>query len=108
LQRLAAIWPVLGDFRRDIAEQIEIDCRYAAYIDRQQADIEAFRRDEALVLPFDLDYALVGSLSNEVRQKLAMVRPTTLGAAGRIPGVTPSAMMALLKFVKRDRPKRSA
>jgi tRNA uridine 5-carboxymethylaminomethyl modification enzyme len=108
LERLAAIWPVLGGFRRDIAEQIEIDCRYAAYIDRQQADIDAFRRDEALSLPLDLDYDLVGSLSNEVRQKLAMVRPATLGAAGRIPGVTPSAMIALLKFVKRDRRKLSA
>ncbi|MEA2755746.1 MAG: tRNA uridine 5-carboxymethylaminomethyl modification enzyme [Aliidongia sp.] len=108
LERLAAIWPVLGGFRRDIAEQIEIDCRYAAYIDRQQADIDAFRRDEALSLPLDLDYDLVGSLSNEVRQKLAMVRPATLGAAGRIPGVTPSAMIALLKFVKRDRRTLSA
>ncbi|MGB8840670.1 MAG: tRNA uridine-5-carboxymethylaminomethyl(34) synthesis enzyme MnmG [Aliidongia sp.] len=108
LKRLAAIWPVLGDFRRDIAEQVEIDCRYAAYIDRQRADIEAFRRDEALALPLDLDYDLVGSLSNEVRQKLAISQPTTLGAAGRIPGVTPSALMALLKFVKRDRPKLSA
>ena len=108
LERLAQIWPVLGGFRPDIAEQIEIDCRYAAYITRQQADIDAFRRDEALKLPADLDYSLVGSLSNEVRQKLAQARPATLGAAGRIPGVTPAAVMALLKYVKRDRSRLSA
>ncbi len=108
LARLAEIWPVLGSFRPEIAEQIEIDCRYAAYITRQQADIDAFRRDEALTLPSDLDYAEIGSLSNEVRQKLALVRPATLGAAGRIPGVTPAAVMALLKYVKRDRARLSA
>jgi len=108
LARLAEIWPVLGGFRPEIAEQIEIDCRYAAYITRQQADIDAFRRDEALKLPADLDYSQVGSLSNEVRQKLAQARPVTLGAAGRIPGVTPAAVMALLKYVKRDRPRLSA
>jgi tRNA uridine 5-carboxymethylaminomethyl modification enzyme len=108
LARLAEIWPALGDFRPEIAEQIEIDCRYAAYITRQQADIDAFRRDEALKLPADLDYSLVGSLSNEVRQKLAQARPATLGAAGRIPGVTPAAVMALLKYVKRDRSRLSA
>jgi tRNA uridine 5-carboxymethylaminomethyl modification enzyme len=108
LARLAEIWPVLGGFRSEIAEQIEIDCRYAAYITRQQADIDAFRRDEALKLPADLDYSQVGSLSNEVRQKLAQARPTTLGAAGRIPGVTPAAVMALLKYVKRDRSRLSA
>jgi len=108
LARLAEIWPVLGGFRPEIAEQIEIDCRYAAYITRQQADIDAFRRDEALLLPKDLDYASVGSLSNEVRQKLAQARPMTLGAAGRIPGVTPAALMALLKYVKRDRSRLSA
>jgi tRNA uridine 5-carboxymethylaminomethyl modification enzyme len=101
LTRLAAIWPALGGISEDIAEQIEIDCRYAAYIERQRADIDAFRRDEALRLPDDLDYAAIGSLSNEVREKLAAARPSTLGAAGRLPGVTPAAMTALLKYVRR-------
>src|SRR3546814_15238828 len=62
---------------------------YAGYMDRQEADIRAFRRDEALPLPPDLDYATVGSLSTEVRQQLAAARPATLGAASRISGVTP-------------------
>ena len=64
-------------------------------------DIAAFRRDEALSLPADLDYEAVGSLSSEVRQKLAATRPATLGAAGRVAGVTPAALVALLKYVKR-------
>ena len=108
LERLAAVWPALAELRPDVAEQIEIDCRYAAYIARQEADIAAFRRDETLELPQDLDYAEVGSLSNEVRQKLAVARPATLGAAGRIPGVTPAALMALLKHVRRGKLRLSA
>jgi tRNA uridine 5-carboxymethylaminomethyl modification enzyme len=101
LARLAGVWPELGGFRADVAAQIETDGRYAAYIARQEADIRAFRRDESLILESDIDYDAIGSLSTEVRQKLTQARPTTLGAAGRIPGVTPAAVMALLKHVKR-------
>jgi tRNA uridine 5-carboxymethylaminomethyl modification enzyme len=84
-----------------IREQIEIDSLYAGYMGRHEADIKAFRKDEALQLPVDLDYAKVGSLSNEVRTKLTQARPRTLGAAARIPGVTPAAVVALLRYVKR-------
>ena len=84
-------------------EQIEIDAAYAGYLDRQAADVEAFRRDEALSLPADLDYAGIGGLSNEVRSKLAAVRPLTLGQAARIEGVTPGALTALLAHVRRPR-----
>jgi tRNA uridine 5-carboxymethylaminomethyl modification enzyme len=101
LARLAAIWPQLGGLAPEIAEQLEIDARYAGYLDRQERDIAAFRRDEALALPADLDYSLIGSLSHEVRDKLSAARPTNLGAAARISGVTPSALVALLKYVKR-------
>ena len=87
--------------RPQIAEQLEIDARYAGYLDRQARDIAAFRRDEALLLPPDLDYAAVGSLSAEIRGKLAAARPATLGAASRISGVTPAALVALLQYVKR-------
>ncbi len=80
---LAAAGGDLAGARRpcaaDVAEQIEIDARYAGYLDRQDGDIRAFRRDEALALPAELDYAAVGRLSIEVRQKLAAVRPATLG-----------------------------
>jgi tRNA uridine 5-carboxymethylaminomethyl modification enzyme len=99
--RLAAIWPGLGALAPDIAEQLEIDARYAGYLERQARDIAAFRRDEALLLPDSLDYAAVGSLSAEIRGKLALARPATLGAAARISGVTPAGLVTLLQYVKR-------
>jgi tRNA uridine 5-carboxymethylaminomethyl modification enzyme len=101
MARLAAIWPELAAIPADIAEQIEIDARYAGYLERQARDIAAFRRDEALLLPPDLDYAAIGSLSAEIYGKLAAAKPTTLGAASRISGVTPAALVALLQYVKR-------
>jgi tRNA uridine 5-carboxymethylaminomethyl modification enzyme len=104
LPRLAAIWPELSGFSPVVAEQIEIDARYAGYLDRQEADIRALRRDDALLLPADLDYAAVGSLSTEIRLALTKAQPATLGAASRIPGVTPAALAALLRHVKRRAP----
>jgi tRNA uridine 5-carboxymethylaminomethyl modification enzyme len=98
---LKILWPQLGTIPADIVEQVEIDARYSGYIQRQEADIRAFRRDEALAIPAALDYAQVGSLSNEMRLKLSKHRPDTLGAAARIPGVTPAALVALLRHVKR-------
>jgi tRNA uridine 5-carboxymethylaminomethyl modification enzyme len=103
LARLAAIWPELAAIRADIAEQIEIDGRYAGYLERQADEIEAFRRDENLKLPRDLDYASVGSLSTEIRGKLSAIRPETLGAASRVSGVTPAALVALLRHVRQPR-----
>jgi tRNA uridine 5-carboxymethylaminomethyl modification enzyme len=100
---LAAIWPELGALTPAVREQVEIDALYAGYLERQEADVLAFRRDEALRLPADLDYGAVGGLSNEVRSKLAAARPVTLGQAGRIEGVTPGALTALLAHVKRRR-----
>ncbi len=99
---VAQVWPALDDIESVIREQIECDALYAGYMDRHEADIAAYRKDEALLLPRDLDYGQVGSLSNEVRQKLEAARPETLGAAGRIPGVTPAAVIALLRYVKRS------
>lgn len=98
---LANIWPELSSVEPAIQEQIEIDALYAGYMARQMAEIEAFRKDEALKIPDVLDYAQIGGLSNEVRQKLEQVRPATLGAASRIPGVTPAAIIALLRHVKK-------
>ncbi|MFN3230637.1 MAG: tRNA uridine-5-carboxymethylaminomethyl(34) synthesis enzyme MnmG [Alphaproteobacteria bacterium] len=106
LARLAAIWPELSDIRADVAEQLEIDARYAGYMDRQEADILAFRRDESLHLPPDLDYGDVGGLSAEIRDKLTTARPATLGAAARIAGVTPAALTALLGYVRRGDARR--
>jgi tRNA uridine 5-carboxymethylaminomethyl modification enzyme len=108
LARLAAIWPELLSFDAATAEQLEIDARYQGYLSRQEADIRAFRRDESLSLPGDLDYDAIRSLSTEVRSKLVAARPASLGAAARIPGVTPAAVTALLRYVKRASERLSA
>ncbi|MGQ3298589.1 tRNA uridine-5-carboxymethylaminomethyl(34) synthesis enzyme MnmG [Reyranella sp.] len=99
--RLVGVWPELGPVSPEIVEQLTIDSRYEGYLSRQRGDIAAYRRDEALILPPDLDYGAIGSLSTEVRQKLEANRPATLGQAARISGVTPAALVALLKHVRR-------
>lgn len=107
--QVCEIWPELKDLSASVAEQIEIDAVYHGYIERQQADILAFQRDEGVRIPAPFDYAGVGGLSNEVREKLIAASPTTLGQAARIEGVTPGALTALLAFLKRrDREQRSA
>ncbi len=100
---LAAIWPEIGAWPVEVREQVEIDAAYAGYLDRQTADAEAFRSEEALGLPPGLDYGAIGGLSNEVREKLSRVQPLTLGQAARIEGVTPGALAALLAHVRRAR-----
>lgn len=100
--RLVALWPDLAALPPDIAEQLEIDAKYRGYLARQDADIRAFKRDEALALPEDLDFAAVAGLSNEVVAKLTAARPATLAAAARISGVTPAALTALLGYVRRQ------
>ncbi len=102
LKTLEAVWPQAGALRPDIAEQLEIEALYAGYLDRQEADIVAFRKDESLPLSPDLPYAEITALSHEVRLKLAEARPATLGAAGRIEGVTPAALAVLLAFVRKN------
>ncbi|NOZ67190.1 MAG: tRNA uridine-5-carboxymethylaminomethyl(34) synthesis enzyme MnmG [Alphaproteobacteria bacterium] len=101
MKDLSAIWPELANIPDDITEQIEIDATYSAYLERQDADILAFRKDEDLRLPAGLDYGSIGGLSNEVREKLSAARPATLGSAGRVSGVTPAALNSLLRYVKR-------
>ena len=86
---------------RQVAEQVEIQAKYAGYIDRQQDDIARLRRYENTALPADLDYEAVDGLSNEVKQKLTAARPDTLARAGRVPGVTPAAISLLLVYLKR-------
>jgi tRNA uridine 5-carboxymethylaminomethyl modification enzyme len=103
---IARAWPQLASIPDKIAEQVRIDAQYAVYLKRQAVDVEALRRDEALELPLDLDYAAIAGLSTEVRQKLSAVRPANVGQAGRIDGVTPAALTRLLSHVKR-RPERA-
>jgi len=97
---LTKTWPEICGFGAEVVEQLEIDAQYAGYLDRQEADILAFRRDEALLLPQELDYTAVNGLSAEARQKLMAIRPATIGQASRIDGVTPAALTLVLAHVK--------
>lgn len=101
LDLFVAVRPEITDWSPAVRDQVEIDAVYASYLDRQTQDAEALRREEGLSLPADLDYAAIGALSNEVREKLALIRPLTLGQAGRIEGMTPGALTALLGHVKK-------
>jgi tRNA uridine 5-carboxymethylaminomethyl modification enzyme len=99
--RLVAIWPELENLRPDVVEQLEIGAHYATYLGRQVADIMAFRAEESLLLPRDLDLEAIAGLSNEVRARLAESRPATLGAAARLPGMTPAALTILYRYAQR-------
>jgi tRNA uridine 5-carboxymethylaminomethyl modification enzyme len=101
---LARVWPRFGTLDAMIAEQIEIDAKYDVYLSRQAADVAAYRRDESIELPDDLDYANLPGLSNEAKQKLQAHRPRTIGHAGRIDGVTPAALTLLVAHVRRKKP----
>ncbi len=105
---IAAHWPEIAELRPEILGQLTIEAGYSQYLVRQDADIRAFRRDEGLTLPGALDYDAVSGLSNEVREKLKQARPATLGAAARLPGVTPAALTILLAHVKRRDARLSA
>jgi len=100
---LARIWPAFGELDAKIAAQLEIDAKYHVYLSRQVADVESYRRDESVVLGEDLDYAALPGLSNEVRQKLQLHRPRTIGQAARIDGITPAALTLLVAYLRRAR-----
>jgi tRNA uridine 5-carboxymethylaminomethyl modification enzyme len=102
LSTLARIWPELAALASDVVDQLEIDAQYAGYLDRQEADIVAFRKDESMRLPDDLDYRAVHGLSTEAAQKLGKIRPLTLGQAARIDGVTPAALTLVLAHVRAN------
>ncbi|MBM3558413.1 MAG: tRNA uridine-5-carboxymethylaminomethyl(34) synthesis enzyme MnmG [Alphaproteobacteria bacterium] len=105
---LGRLWPEIGGLSPDVLDQLAIEAGYAGYLERQDADVGAFRRDEALELPATLDYGAIPGLSNEMRQKLTHGRPATLGQASRIVGVTPAALAVLLRYVRRARDRSVA
>ncbi|WP_169543757.1 tRNA uridine-5-carboxymethylaminomethyl(34) synthesis enzyme MnmG [Sneathiella aquimaris] len=108
LEEIATIWPETEQYAPEILEQLAINAQYSGYLERQKSDIADFRKDESLILPKELDYSKIGGLSAEVQQKLVEVRPSTLGQAARISGVTPAALTALLSFVKRGDHRKQA
>lgn len=95
------LWPELSEIDAATATQVETDARYAVYLQRQEADIAAYRRDEAAAIPSGFDYGAIQGLSNEVRQKLERHRPASIAQASRIDGITPAALMLLVAHVKK-------
>ena len=108
LSRLAQIWPELENVDPNIARQVEVDARYAAYVERQEADVAALRKDEAISIPAGFDYGALPSLRAELCEKLAAQRPATLAQAGRIEGMTPAALMLILAAVKKHATRKLA
>jgi tRNA uridine 5-carboxymethylaminomethyl modification enzyme len=106
--RVAAIWPELRDMRVDIAAALEIDARYAVYLDRQEESVAGLRRDEAVTIPPGFDYGAIGGLSNEMRQKLGRAQPASIAHAAQIDGVTPAALMLLVSHLKKSSRAASA
>ena len=105
---LESIWPELKKIDLDVKEQIEIESVYSSYLKRQRADIEDFKKEEGLVLPKGINFRDVGSLSNEIVEKLSTINPPTLGAASRISGVTPAAIIAIMRFLKKQKNNKVA
>ena len=98
----------LDEYDADVIEQIEIDNHYSGYYAKQEDDIEVFKKDENLKIPKNIDYSKISGLSNEIRQKLELIRPKTFGQASRIEGITPAAINLLLTYSKRYNFKRTA
>ena len=108
VEAVERIWPDFAALPRFAKETLEADALYSGYTDRQNAEITNLRRDEELQIPVELDYFALPSLSMELRQKLAHIRPETLGQADRIDGMTPAALACLLGHIRRPRPRNAA
>ncbi len=101
--KLKNVFPELKNLNKEVIEQIEIEAKYSGYLDRQRADILAFKKEENLKIPSSIKYKNVGSLSNEVVEKLNHIKPPTIGAASRISGITPAAIIAILRHIKKNK-----
>ena len=101
MEKFAVIIPEINNFSHKIITQVEIEGKYQGYLKRQEQDIASYKRDQSLHIPDDIDYDAVGGLTLEVCAKLKRVRPTTFASASRIPGMTPAALTALLKYVHK-------
>ena len=108
LNKLREIWDDIPQYEKYIDNQVEIDAHYLGYLKRQSHDIKTFKKDESICIPDDINYENFSSLSNEIKSKLKLIKPKTLGQALRIDGVTPAAAIILLAFIKKSRYKVSA
>ncbi|MDC0200486.1 tRNA uridine-5-carboxymethylaminomethyl(34) synthesis enzyme MnmG, partial [Candidatus Pelagibacter sp.] len=108
MSKIREIWPQITYVSREIDEQLEINSHYSGYLKKQNADILAFKRDENLIIPENMDYDIFSGLSNEVKSKFKKIRPKTMGQALRIDGITPAAVYILLSHLKRKSIKHIA
>ena len=108
MKQIRLIWPQITQNGQSIDKQVEIDAHYAGYLKRQSHDINAFKKDEKILIPDGVDYDSLSGLSNEIKSKLKEIKPKTLGQALRIDGVTPAAAILLLGHIKKTRFKVSA
>ena len=108
MNKIRNIWPEILDHGSEIDEQVEINSHYRGYLKKQKAEILAFKRDENLSIPYNIDYDQFSGLSNEVKAKFKEIRPKTMGQALRIDGITPAAVYILLSHVKRKSIKHIA
>ena len=107
-QKLEKLWPELKKIDPKTKEQIHIESIYFNYLSRQRADIDDFKKEEGLRIPKIINYKKVGSLSNEIIEKLTTIKPPTLGAASRISGVTPAAIIAIMRYIKKNKNTKAA
>ena len=108
MSKIREIWPEIPYISKEIDDQLEINAHYRGYLKKQNADILAFKRDENLIIPENLDYDRFSGLSNEVKTKFKKIRPKTMGQALRIDGITPAAVYILLSHLKRKSIKHIA
>jgi tRNA uridine 5-carboxymethylaminomethyl modification enzyme len=103
--KLCKVWPEIQEVSQPVLEFVKTNSLYESYITRQDADIRAYRKDETLMLPSNLNFQAIGGLSSEAKQALISTKPRTLGHASRVPGVTPAAVMILMRYVKSGKIK---
>jgi len=108
MAKIRQIFQDIPRFPRSIENQVVIDAHYMGYLERQDRDIESFKKDESVIIPDGIDYEKLSGLSNEIKSKLVQVKPKTLGQAIRIDGVTPAAIIILLSYIKKLRYKATA
>jgi len=108
MAKIRQIFPSIPSFELALDKQVEIDAHYLGYLERQSNDIESFKKDESVAIPESIDYDILSGLSNEIKSKLKIIRPKTLGQAIRVDGVTPAAIIIILSYLKRSKIKKTA
>tara|TARA_B110001450_G_C17514990_1_gene438053 strand:- start:217 stop:855 length:639 start_codon:yes stop_codon:yes gene_type:complete len=108
MAKIRLMFPGIPQYEQSLDKQVEIDAHYLGYLGRQLNDIRSFKKDEAIVLPENINYDSLSGLSNEIKSKLKNIKPSTLGQALRIDGVTPAAIIIILSYLKKSKYKASA